>query len=67
MLDRCMANSLWLEHFPNLIVTHLPRVHSNYCPLTLNLTPTIKTKPKPFRIESMWLNHPSFNSMVANY
>lgn len=55
------------EHFPNAIVTHLPRVHSDHYPLTRNLTPSIKTQHKPFRIESMWLNQPSFNSIVANH
>lgn len=59
-LDRCMANSSWLDKFSNAIVTHLPRVHSDHCLLTVNLSPTVKPTPKPFKIESMWLNHSSY-------
>lgn len=60
-----MTNSVWLERFPNVVVTHLP--HSDHYPLTLNLKPLIKTKPKQIRIESMWLNLSSFNSIVSNH
>lgn len=34
-IDRCHANSSWLNIFPNSIVSHLPRTHSDHCPILL--------------------------------
>lgn len=35
--DRCMTNFEWNTLFPNSLVNHLPRTHSDHCPLLLNL------------------------------
>ena len=42
-IHRCHANLPWLNLFPNSNVTHLPRTHSDHCPLLLNIL-----KKKPF-------------------
>lgn len=36
-LDKLMANYEWINLFPNSLVTHLPRTHSDHCPLLLQL------------------------------
>lgn len=38
-LDHFLVNPDWLARFPEASVTHLPRIHSNHCPLILKLFP----------------------------
>uniref|UniRef100_A0A2N9ERH6 CCHC-type domain-containing protein n=1 Tax=Fagus sylvatica TaxID=28930 RepID=A0A2N9ERH6_FAGSY len=64
-LDRVLANSDWRILFPEVSVTHLPRTHSDHCPVFLNLCPNIPcTLPRPFRFESIWFSHVDFPSVV---
>lgn len=63
-LDRFLANPSWIAHFPNNIVTHLPRTTSDYCPIMINLNPNQTRRTKSFKLESMWLNHPMFDSII---
>ena len=64
-LDRVLANSNWRILFPEASVTHLPRTHSDHCPVFLNLCPNIPcTLPRPFRFESIWFSHVDFPSVV---
>ena len=64
-LDRVLANSNWRILFPEASVTHLPRTHSDHCPVFLNLCPNIPcTLPRPFRFESIWFSHMDFMSVV---
>lgn len=43
--DRFLANSDWLHLFQDSSIIHLPRTHSDYCPILLNLT-RATTHPK---------------------
>lgn len=63
-LDRFVANPSWLNLFPKSIISHLPRTHLDHCPLLLDTNPVTSSKKKPFRLEAMWLSHPSFESIV---
>ena len=64
-LDRVVANSDWRLLFPDASVTHLPRTHSDHCPLLLSLCPVHSCSfPRPFRFENMWLSHPDFINVV---
>jgi exonuclease III len=65
-LDRALANPEWRFLFPEANVTHLPRTHSDHCPilLTLHHNP-ISSLSRPFRFESIWLSHPDFPSVVT--
>uniref|UniRef100_A0A2N9HXU9 CCHC-type domain-containing protein n=1 Tax=Fagus sylvatica TaxID=28930 RepID=A0A2N9HXU9_FAGSY len=64
-LDRVLANSDWRILFPEASVTHLPRTHSDHCPVFLNLCPNLPcTLPRPFRFESIWFSHVDFLSVV---
>lgn len=68
-LDRCLANPLCLNLFPKTTVEHLTRTHSNHCPLILdtNPQPNHSSSRKPFRIEPLWLSHPSFEGLIHTY
>ncbi|XP_075647222.1 uncharacterized protein LOC142618104 [Castanea sativa] len=51
-LDRAFANSAWSNLYPEAIVKHLPKIHSNHCPILLSLekAPGIYL-PRPFRFQ----------------
>lgn len=38
MLDRAMVNDKWLDVIPQTVVTHLPTVSVEHCPLLLEMT-----------------------------
>lgn len=65
-LDRCLANFDWNVLFPNSLVTHLPRTHSDHCPLLLNLLGKPSPSTKPFRFETIWTSHPDLRPMIKN-
>lgn len=67
-IDRAWANPSWKALFPNSELFHLPRVHSDHCPLLLNLdffdfTP----RNRKFRLEKFWLGHPEFKTLVEHH
>jgi hypothetical protein len=65
-LDRVVANTEWRLIYPDASVTHLPRTHSDHCPLLLNLCPINSCSfPRPFRFENIWLSHPDFINVVT--
>lgn len=64
-IDRVVANASWKCMFPNAEVTHLPRVHSDHCPVLLDLNPrTHQALERPFRFQTMWMSHPDFKNLV---
>lgn len=64
-LDRCHANEIWLQQYPNATVTHLPKVHSDHNPLLINTSTTIfRPTKKPFKLQSFWCSHPDFHNIV---
>uniref|UniRef100_A0A2N9IBY2 Reverse transcriptase domain-containing protein n=1 Tax=Fagus sylvatica TaxID=28930 RepID=A0A2N9IBY2_FAGSY len=64
-LDRAWANPSWNVLFPDALVTHLLRFHSDHCPILLSLSRnSVCNLPRPFRFESMWLSHPDFMNVV---
>ncbi|XP_031387245.1 uncharacterized protein LOC116200546 [Punica granatum] len=42
-LDRAVANPSWRLTFPNAEVAHLPRVHSDHCPILRTFNPVTQT------------------------
>ena len=59
-LDRVLATSTWISHFPNAQVHHLHAVSSDHSPLSIQITPPSTSRPRPkriFRFEEMWLSH----------
>lgn len=63
-LDHFLANYDWLNLYPNTTVTHLPRTHSDHCPLLINLEPPQPIQNRIFRFETMWASHPQFQQLV---
>ena len=64
-LDRVYANSEWITLFLNSFVKHLPKTHSDHCPILMSLashpSPCLE---RPFRMELMWYSHPTFPPLV---
>lgn len=53
--------------FPDTQVLHLPRTHSDHCPLLLSLLKDIVTDKKCiFRFETIWSSHPELPNIIDN-
>lgn len=65
-LDRGFANSPWRILFPEATVTHLSALQSDHRPILLHTSPPSTSKPKPFRFEAMWVDHPDSAHLISN-
>lgn len=63
-MDKFYANNAWVHLFQDSYVRHLPRTHSDHCPLLLNLTKPFQKSNSKFKLETMWLQHPDFSRIV---
>ena len=65
-IDRFFMNPDWCVMYPNARVTHLPRCHSDHCPVLMEALPvsTIKLN-RPFRFQEFWLSDISFPTIVS--
>ncbi|XP_026419570.1 uncharacterized protein LOC113315516 [Papaver somniferum] len=64
-LDRLLINDLWQLMFPNAQVSHLHVYNSDHRVFMVDTSPTFKFRPRPFRIEAMWLQDIRFKHLVA--
>ncbi|KAK4482042.1 hypothetical protein RD792_012965 [Penstemon davidsonii] len=64
-IDRSMVNTDWQRLFPNSLVIHLPRTHSDHHPI-LTLCDGTPQSGKPFRFELAWTTDPSCGEIVKN-
>ena len=53
-LDRVLANAEWRLCFPDAVVQHLPRMHSDHCPILLfsEVKSSVDHSKRPFRFHS---------------
>lgn len=61
-LDRALVNPTWLDAFPSTKVIHLPKTHSDHCPILVS-TETAMHDPSscfPFCCKKAWIYHPDF-------
>ncbi|XP_058201666.1 uncharacterized protein LOC131316348 [Rhododendron vialii] len=66
-LDRVWSNSSWNLIYPEAHVSHLPRTHSDHCPILLSTVPNSgPPNPRPFRFESVWFSDPSVFSVIED-
>ncbi|KAL0408606.1 UNVERIFIED_CONTAM: putative ribonuclease H protein [Sesamum radiatum] len=65
-LDRGVANSDWCLLYPKTIITHLPAIASDHCPLLLDTHPNTEPRPRPFFFEEMWFRDYSCEILVAD-
>ncbi|GLU24163.1 hypothetical protein SLE2022_401190 [Rubroshorea leprosula] len=64
-LDRAWANPDWKLSFPEASLFHLPRTHSDHCPILLDLNPSCpRSGSRPFRLENFWIEHPDFQNII---
>ncbi|CAJ2645466.1 unnamed protein product [Trifolium pratense] len=68
-LDRALCNDGWRVQFPNAIVRTLPRVDfSDHHPLLVLLDDMISiNNERPFRFESAWQTHDSFQTDLSSW
>ncbi|KAJ9178389.1 hypothetical protein P3X46_010276 [Hevea brasiliensis] len=64
-LDRGLASSQWLFHFPNAVIHHLCDIGSDYCPILLHLHPSIKKARRQFRFDSRWLGNAEVEHIIS--
>ncbi|KAL6174628.1 hypothetical protein ACLB2K_051274 [Fragaria x ananassa] len=64
-LDKSLCNTSWFEAWPYSSCIALPRVVSDHTPLIFSASKLSPSGPKPFRFQSMWLNHLTFRDTVA--
>ena len=56
-IDRYFMNPDWCVLYPDAKVTHLPRCHSDHCPVLMEAIPNCTQAPnKPFRFQEFWLS-----------
>ncbi|XP_070018047.1 uncharacterized protein [Nicotiana sylvestris] len=66
-IDKCLANNQWINEYPEANITHLPKTHSDHCPMLVNLSNNSYTPlNKPFRFELMWCSHPLFQNLIRD-
>ncbi|GLT36867.1 hypothetical protein SLA2020_112150 [Shorea laevis] len=66
-LDRAWANPDWKILFPEAVVFHLPRTHSDHCPILLDVNPVLpRSGSRPFRMEKFWVDHPDFKDLIQS-
>ena len=64
-IDRCFANPMWRILYPEAVVTHLPRIFSDHCPVLIELCKSSANHlNKPFLFQTMWMLHPDFPRVV---
>lgn len=65
-LDKALANPPLLDAFPHIKVHHLPRIHSDHCPIIVSLDNPILKDPFPFRCKEVWMEHPNFKNFFTS-
>ncbi|CAL1404640.1 unnamed protein product [Linum trigynum] len=65
-LDRALCNRDWIDHFPDTLNTHLPRIRSDHRPILIRSSIVNRTpnKERPFRFLAAWLSHETFQSTI---
>lgn len=55
-LDRVFGNNKWFDMFPQSVVLHLPKFHSDHRPILLKLEESmLGPRQKPFRFLNAWV------------
>ncbi|XP_026383519.1 uncharacterized protein LOC113279018 [Papaver somniferum] len=64
--DRVIVNEAWYDKYTNWRCKALPRVCSDHSPLFGFVFENPRPSRVPFRIQKMWLSHPSFMQLVED-
>ena len=65
-IDRVFMNLEWCALYLDAKVTHLPKYHSDHCPILLEACLVIAVHlTRPFRFQELWLSDISFPNVVS--
>lgn len=66
-IERFFMNPDWCVLYPDAKVTHLPRCHSDHCPVLMETLPfrTVHLN-RPFRFQEFWLSEMFFLNVVSS-
>ena len=66
-IDRFFMNPDWCVLYPEAKVSHLPRFHSDHCPVLMEACPgRVVRLNRPFRFHEFWLSDLSFPNIVSH-
>ncbi|KAK3212712.1 hypothetical protein Dsin_017418 [Dipteronia sinensis] len=63
-LDRALVSEGCISCWRDISCVALPRRFLDHCPLMIQLSDIENVSPRPFRFQSMWLDHPDFMALV---
>ena len=63
-LDRVLVDSSWRSTFPNSVVSHLPAIGSNHCPILFNSESKKFKRKFIFRFEQIWTKNDQYFSFM---
>ncbi|XP_050113925.1 uncharacterized protein LOC126592246 [Malus sylvestris] len=65
-LDRSLCDISWFDSWPHSNCIALPKVVSDHNPLIFSGSRVLSSGHRPFRFQSMWVQHPSFRETVTH-
>ncbi|CAN6546588.1 unnamed protein product [Malus baccata var. baccata] len=65
-LDRSLCDIRWFDSWPHSNCIALPKVVSDHNPLIFSGSRVLRNGHRPFRFQSMWVQHPSFRETVTH-
>ncbi|CAN1165506.1 hypothetical protein LINPERHAP2_LOCUS26193 [Linum perenne] len=66
-IDRAVSNACWVQAFPQTLVSHLPRIKSDHCPIFITTEPVVRSRlPRSFKFVAAWLCHNQFKEFLTN-
>ncbi|TQD79672.1 hypothetical protein C1H46_034775 [Malus baccata] len=65
-LDRSLCDISWFDSWPHSNCIALPKVVSDHNPLIFSGSRVLRNGHRPFRFQSMWVQHPSFRETITH-
>uniref|UniRef100_A0A2N9F0P5 Reverse transcriptase domain-containing protein n=1 Tax=Fagus sylvatica TaxID=28930 RepID=A0A2N9F0P5_FAGSY len=67
-LDRMLASVSWISEYEGAVVTHLPNLSSDHCPLFLEIPSAnaVFRRKKLFRFEALWVKDEQCKSVIES-
>lgn len=66
-IDSAHTTPNWLSIFRDRKIMHFPMNRSDHYPILLKTHNYFTNGHKPFRFETMWMNHADFQNIVKNW
>lgn len=65
-LDRALCNHQWHSSATDPLLSQLPKLSSDHCPLLLSHNLHLLHVNTPFKFDAMWIQHPDFLKIVED-